>query len=194
MPAPPSPPPSTAWPPGIRGRLMLTMAEVAARRGYADTRVQHVLEQAGISRRTFYVHFDNRDDCFLATYDAIVVDVEEALSAERPTVRALIDGLLAYFARWPAHARMLLTEPFSAGPPGVERHERMVTLVAARLDECEPWQPGECAELQRDELAQATVGAMLRIIQRRLLNSESDSVAGLTPMLVALATRVRVAA
>lgn len=173
---------------------MLTMADVAARRGYADTRVQHVLEQAGVSRRTFYVHFDNREDCFLAAYDAIMADVEAVLDAERPTVRGLIERLLEHFDRWPAHARVLLTEAFAAGPPGLERHEQMVERVSARLAECEPWQPGDCAGIRRDELAQATVGAILRMIQRQLLDGQASSLVGLSPVLVTLTTRVRLAA
>ena len=173
---------------------MLTMAEVASERGYAYTRVEHVLERAGVSRRTFYVYFHNREECFLASYDAIMADVDATLTAQHPTVTGLIVGLLDYFERWPAHARVLLTEAFSAGPDGIERHERMVELVSARLTECQPWQPGGCQGLERDEIAQATVGAMVRMIQHRLLSGGAEELRSLTPVLVTLTTRVRLAA
>jgi AcrR family transcriptional regulator len=178
----------------MRGQVMLTMADVASQRGYAETRVQDVLERAEISRKTFYEHFSNRLECFLAAYDAIVADVDAALSAERPTVGELIGGLLEYFECWPAHARVLVTEAFAAGPQGVARHERMVGLVAERLTACEPWQPGDCAGLERDELAQATVGGMLRVIQRRLVSGGAERLPALAPVLVALTTRIRLAA
>lgn len=190
----PDPRPSAAWPPGMPGRLMLTMAEVASERGYADTRVADVLARAGVSRRTFYVHFQNREECFLACYDAIVSDVDAALGQDRPTVGRLIASLLDYFEAWPAHARVLFTEAFSAGAAGVARHEQLVGLISERLAACEPWQPGDCPGLERDELAQATVGAMLRVIQRRLLSDGSEQLASLAPVLVALTTRVRLAA
>lgn len=177
----------------MRGRLMLTMAEVAGERGYADTSVQHVLERAKVSRRTFYVHFHNREECFLACYDAIVADVDMVLSARSTSVSALVAAMLAYFEAWPCHARVLFTEAFSAGPEGVSRYEHMVALVSERLSECEPWQPGECAVLEREEIAQATVGAMLRVIQHRLLDGGAERLPALAPALVALTTRVRLA-
>ncbi len=186
--------PSGAWPNDVRGRLMLTMAEVAGQRGYASTRVQHVLERARVSRRTFYVHFHNREECFFAAYDAVIADIDRVLSADEPTVRKLIVNLLDYFAQWPAHARLAMIEAFSAGPEGRARHEEVVSLVAARLADCEPWQPGDCAGLEREEMAQATVGAMLRMIQHRLLTGQPEMLPELAPTLVALTTRVRVAA
>ena len=51
-----------------RERLVEAMTVVAARHGYAEASVARVVKQAGMSRATFYDHFENRDDCFLAAF------------------------------------------------------------------------------------------------------------------------------
>ena len=53
-----------------RERLIAAMLDAAATRGYRETNVQDVIERAGVSRPTFYEHFTNKDDCFLAAFDA----------------------------------------------------------------------------------------------------------------------------
>ena len=44
------------------------MTQVAARHGYADASVARVVEQAGVSRATFYEHFADKEACFLAAF------------------------------------------------------------------------------------------------------------------------------
>jgi AcrR family transcriptional regulator len=63
------------------------MVESVYQRGYAGTSVAHVIALAGVSRRAFYEQFSNKEDCFLATYDALVAEsrkrVLKAWMAER---------------------------------------------------------------------------------------------------------------
>ncbi len=47
------------------------MVEVAER-GAANVSVAHVVERAGVSRRTFYELFADREECFLAAFDDAV--------------------------------------------------------------------------------------------------------------------------
>jgi AcrR family transcriptional regulator len=47
-----------------RERILRAMMEVVAERGYAAASVEVVVVQAGVSRRTFYGCFANRDECF----------------------------------------------------------------------------------------------------------------------------------
>src|SRR4051812_15625203 len=55
-----------------RGRMIEAMAETVAEKGYAATTVADVVARAGVSRKTFYEHFADREQCFLAAYDAAV--------------------------------------------------------------------------------------------------------------------------
>ena len=52
-----------------RARLLGAMVKVSGERGAANVSVAHVVERAGVSRRTFYELFDDREECFLAAFD-----------------------------------------------------------------------------------------------------------------------------
>src|SRR5687767_6279952 len=52
-----------------RGRLLVAMSDVVGEKGYAAATVADVLAKAGVSRRTFYEHFADKEACFLAAYD-----------------------------------------------------------------------------------------------------------------------------
>jgi AcrR family transcriptional regulator len=165
---------------------MATMATVAGERGYAATRVADVLEHADVSRRTFYVYFENLDACFFATYDAIVADLARLVAAEEGAMEPILARVLDHFGRWPGHARVLLNEIFSAGPAGAERHERSMAMLASRVAGCASWRPGSCPGLERDEAAQALVGAIVRMVQRQLAAQNGRRLPELAPGLVTL--------
>ena len=59
-----------AEPAGHRERLIAAMAASIEEKGYRDTTVADVVRLARTSRRNFYEHFDDRDACFLALFDA----------------------------------------------------------------------------------------------------------------------------
>lgn len=196
-------PPS--WPTDASGRLTAAMVAVASERGYAATRVTDVLARTGISSRTFYVHFANREACFLRAYDAIVADLarllrpepEPGAEADRervPTTQLVLAHVLGHFARWPAHARVLLVEILSVGPHGASRHEQTMRMLSERLAACPQWQPGRCSSLQREEIAQLAIGAIVRMVQLRIEAGEARALPQLLPSLTALTTRVALAA
>src|SRR5258708_3894882 len=55
-----------------RARILSAVAQAAAGLGYAEMNVEAVIARAGVSRRTFYEHFKNKEDAFLAAYDTVV--------------------------------------------------------------------------------------------------------------------------
>jgi AcrR family transcriptional regulator len=55
-----------------RDRLMRAMARTVAEFGYQDTTVRRLLGRAGLSRRTYYELFEDKEDCFLAAYDEVI--------------------------------------------------------------------------------------------------------------------------
>src|ERR1700739_1664107 len=52
-----------------RERLLAAMTDAVAELGYTATPVSEVIERAGVSRKTFYVHFRDRRDCLVAAYE-----------------------------------------------------------------------------------------------------------------------------
>ena len=61
------------------------MLRAVSELGYRSTNVQDVIERAGVSRPTFYEHFSNKDDCFLAAFDTSAQRLRDqvATAAER---------------------------------------------------------------------------------------------------------------
>lgn len=55
-----------------RARIHGAMVEAISRKGYEGTSVKQVIGLAGVSRRSFYELFANKQECFLATFDLIV--------------------------------------------------------------------------------------------------------------------------
>lgn len=123
-----------------RGRLIDAMAQVVAEKGYPATTVADVVERAGVSRRTFYEQFSDKEDCFLAAYDvglAVVMGrIREAVEVDptaawRDQARSGVEAFLALLASEPAFARALQLEILTAGPAALERRARMLAMFGA---------------------------------------------------------------
>jgi AcrR family transcriptional regulator len=122
-----------------RGRLIDAMAAVVAEKGYAATTVADVVERAGVSRRTFYEQFADKEACFLAAYDvglAAVLDRIRAAVEVRPDAgwreraRSGVEAFLALLASEPAFARALQVEILTAGPAALDRRASMLVMFS----------------------------------------------------------------
>lgn len=129
-----------------RGRLLDATAEVVAESGYLTATVHMILKRAGISRRTFYELFKDKEDCFLQAYqeavDHVIELVKQSCAEEGPPERRIERGLRAlldFAAREPSVARMCIVEAMGAGLPARDRRavtmERLTGLVAEVLEE-----------------------------------------------------------
>ena len=126
--------------------LILTLAEV----GYQKTTVSQIGRRAGVSKSDFYKHFDSRDDCFLAAFDAAVERVRavvvaacaEAADAEwAERVRAGIVALLDLLAAEPPLAAILLAEGLRVGRGIYDRYQAVVESFVPMLRDGAPPAP-----------------------------------------------------
>src|ERR671932_244497 len=111
-----------------RRRLFAAAAAVFARLGYADATAEAIAREAGMSKATFYEHFDNKEDCIVALFDAAITVVSEAMAsaddaaAGLPTrVHATVEAFMQVVADFPDEAQTLLVEIVGAGPRAMER-------------------------------------------------------------------------
>jgi AcrR family transcriptional regulator len=175
-----------AWPPDARSSILAAMATTVAEKGFAAARVTDVIAHAGVSRRTFYAHFHDRDDCFASAYERIRKDVLALLAPAGDTAPSDVDALavaiqrmLAHCAAWPHHAHLLLVEIVSTGPAGRQRHEQTMAELADRLVACGPWRLGDTVALGPTELAQALIGALHRLITLTLADGRHEELPAL---------------
>jgi AcrR family transcriptional regulator len=123
-----------------RARLLEGIVRAVAEKGYAATRVQDITTYARVSRTTFYEQFADKEECFLAAYEAgahaHLEHVESAVRRTQGWVEKLREGARAYLevlAAEPNYARTFLTEVHGAGPRAlaarVEVHARYAELL-----------------------------------------------------------------
>lgn len=108
-----------------QGGVLAAAAIVFARLGYKKTRVEDILEAAGIARRTFYKHFQNKDEVLAGIYEVATAELLGAVRdhAERgggkPTraIRGALDAYLDYHVENAALVRVLTEEGVRADSP-----------------------------------------------------------------------------
>ncbi|MGI8558445.1 MAG: TetR/AcrR family transcriptional regulator [Solirubrobacteraceae bacterium] len=124
-----------------RGRILAAMMSAAREKGYAVATVGDIVERAGVSRRTFYEHFADKPDCFLAAYTAgtevLLAGMREAVRAVdqanwRVWARASVESYLELLEAEPDFAWALHVEVFAAGPTAQARRAEIVSLLAGR--------------------------------------------------------------
>jgi AcrR family transcriptional regulator len=123
-----------------RERLIAAMAASIEERGYADTTVADVVRLARTSRRTFYEHFQDRADCFLALFDAtnegVVATVAAAVDASAPWERQVDQALSAYLdvvVSQPALFQSFVRELPALGERGAEHQLAAIERFARQL-------------------------------------------------------------
>ena len=118
-----------------RTRLLEAVGRAVAERGYAPRRSTTWCAAPGVSKKTFYEHFADKEDCFLAAYEAAS---EELLRARPRGARATTTGSSAparasAYLRWlaaePALARVFLIEVAAAGPARSSAARRCATAT-----------------------------------------------------------------
>jgi AcrR family transcriptional regulator len=169
-----------------RERILAAVADVTSAASYGEMTVEDVIVVAGVSRRTFYEHFKNKQEAFLESYDAVVEQllaaVIAALEAESTfvaRVRAGLGAFLDFLAREPAFARMCLVEVMAAGPDAVARRNGAMMAFGALVQD-------NAVELLEPPLpppltAETIVGGVYEVVYSRVLRGEIRSLPELLP-------------
>lgn len=163
-----------------RARILAAMFDVSCERGAANVTVAHVVERSGVSRRTFYEVFEDREDCFLAAFDqALAYACERVLPAYeaegdwRKKVRAGLIALLAFLDEEPVIGRVLIVESLGGGRTALERRGEVIAKLTDAIDR------GGKAVKATSQLppltAEGVVGGVLSIIHSQLTSSSARS-------------------
>jgi len=180
-----------------RERMIEAMADAVADKGYAATTVGDVVSGACVSRKTFYEHFRDKEECFLGAFDRAVEGLLGAIVAAEPDtpgwlprMRARVRAYLATLAQNPAFARTFLIEVFAAGPDALERraavHERFAQLLEDLYEEMR----GEFPDLPavREPIWIAAVGAVNEVVSQHISEGHTDRLPELEDTVVYIQT------
>lgn len=175
-----------------RRRLLSALVDVAARSGLEGATVGAVCRSAGVSRRTFYDLFEDRQACFMAAFDESVSGLGEELATAwdshvrwRERVRAALALLLARFEQEPALARLCLVESLKGGPEVLERRRAALDALIAAIDQGRDEAKSTNSPLP-ELAAESVVGGAFGVIQARVLDPSSPSLMGLLNSLMAM--------
>lgn len=174
-----------------RERLIVAMLRAASELGYRGTNVQDVIERAGVSRPTFYEHFTNKEDCFLAAFDTSAKRLRDKVDAAaraggenwRDRVRLGLEAVLSFVRAEPDTARTLIVEARAASVDAVMRRVELLDHFSNCLDT-------QARELlpetsQRSEVtASGVVGGVEALLYSRLCKDEFDGIEELLPSMM----------
>jgi TetR/AcrR family transcriptional regulator len=127
-----------------RNRMHGAMIEAVAESGYEQTSVKQVVGLAGVSRRSFYEQFANKQECFLATFDVIaargagrVSAAYRAADGDVPTRLHAAFGELtqAISTNWKS-ANLAILEAPKVGAPALLRLRRASATFEQMLAGC----------------------------------------------------------
>lgn len=178
-----------------RERLLEAITELVAEQGYPEVTIGDIVGRAGTAKRTFYDHFTDKLQCFLAALDLITEPLlasSARLFAVSGTVRERCEySLRGYFellASMPSTAKVFYLEAIFAGPEAVtRRHDvhlkfarNIVTLSQAAALKGEGQALSELHAL-------AVVGALHQLIYGQLRQRGPDSLHEIRDEVVQLA-------
>lgn len=179
-----------------RERMLDSMAEMVSAKGYARVTVTDVTTHAGVSRRTFYDQFADKEACFLAAFAAIAEqllrisrlarEAAEAAGQDAPGswpdgLRRALGACLGLLAAEPAFARMMIIEVLSAGQAALQDRDALLDRLALLLQARAPAIGGPEDDRR---LARAVIGGVYETLYERVQAGEVDGLAELLPDLL----------
>jgi AcrR family transcriptional regulator/DNA-binding MarR family transcriptional regulator len=174
-----------------RARMLTAMVQEISERGAANVSVAHVVGRSGVSRRTFYEIFHDREDCFLAAFDdalkhvaAVVLPAWTSEGTWRARTRAALTALLDCLEHDRATGRLLIVESLAAGPQALERRYGVLAQIMPIV---ERGQSESKTALEPVALtAEGIVGGVLSVLHARLTDGRTASLLDLTGPLMGM--------
>ncbi len=167
-------------------RLLDAALGIVAEEGFKRLSATRVSARAGMSSKTFYDLFADREDCFLVVFDRAVDQLAAAAApvwaAEvewHERVRAALTVLLAALEYEPALGKLVFLEALGAGPRVLVRRGEVLDRVAEFLDEGRVGSP--LAEVLPSLTAAGVTGAAFGVIHSRLARDSQEPLGSQEP-------------
>lgn len=172
-----------------KARLEGAMVEAVARHGFAGTTLRELVTLAGVSKTTFYQHFESKQDCFIATFEEVARQTRERVGEAYREPADFHDKFVAGLAMFmelaaeqPAAASLAAVESLTLGAAGVEHWWRashdFELMVQQSFDRSAG--PREVSALT----VRAIVGGIRGVMYRHLRAGRESELPGLVEPLV----------
>ncbi len=174
-----------------RARMITALAEITRERGVAATTVAHITARSGVSRRTFYELFDDREDCFRAAFDQAVAQAAQRVVPAyragrtwRERMRGGLAALLEFLEDEPQLGALCVVDALGAGRELLVRRASVVDVLIAAVEEGGAEIRGSGSHTRIS--GEAVVGAVLAVLHARLAREQSPPMIELLAPLMAI--------
>ena len=166
---------------GTKGRILDAALDIFSNKGYHNSRMDDIVDEANVSKGSIYFHFPNKERLFLALVDQfsdlLERNVSEAIAQEEDgihKVRIAIETVLMTFARYRRPAKILLVQAVGLGSvfekKRQEVHERFATMIQQFLDEAIA--VGDISTTNTNLVAHAWMGAIYTLVIQWVMTAE----------------------
>ena len=174
-----------------RARIIAAMSELVRERGASAVTIAHVVERSGVSRRTFYELFEDREDCFLAAFERVLAAAAQTMLPARQTgttwragIRAALHALLSFLETEPIQGYLCIVGSLSAGPRALARRTAITQTLVQAIHE---GHRESTSRRRPDKLtAEGLLGAVLTILAGRLQTEDQPPLQPLLNPLMAM--------
>jgi AcrR family transcriptional regulator/DNA-binding MarR family transcriptional regulator len=174
-----------------RSRLLVAAVRAVGEHGWEGASVARITQRAGVSRRTFYEMFENREECLLAVLENAVSQIKEEIATADLTdlawcerVRGGLWTILCFFDREPVLARVCLVESRRGGGIALAYRQEIIEKLAGIIDEGSS--DGSRSSDDVSLTAHGVVGGVSEVLYSRLLKAPNESLQGLLGQLMGM--------
>ena len=184
-----------------RARLLRAAAQVFAEKGYVNASSEAISRAAGMSKATFYQHFDNKEECLIGVFDLATEVLREAIeggltgmadasAAER--IQVGTTSFLAVLKDNAAYFQTILVESLAAGPRAASRRDEILRVFADMLDarNAAAARRGQIGRFASPHDSFAVIGAIAELITRQVRLGIPEDVFELAPVVERLIVAV----
>jgi AcrR family transcriptional regulator len=185
-----------AVPDDQRQRILRATGELVAKRGYGDTTVELIIKRAHVAYKTFYNHFGNKEEAFIALFDSVMDDARDRIqtavteNAEAPwpqQVAAALSAMFDVILADPIISKAVIVEAPTVGPAIAERYQAATVALSPLLRRGREYEP-RSAELPKS-LEDTLAGGVLWSAYQRLIVGEVDRIEELMPEAIVFVLR-----
>jgi AcrR family transcriptional regulator/predicted transcriptional regulator len=171
-----------------RSRLLVAAVGAVVEHGWEGASVARITQRAGVSRRTFYEMFENREECLHAVLENAVAQIKSDIDtvdlaglAWSERVRGGLWAILCFFDREPALARVCLVESRRGGGIALNYRQEIVEELAEIIQEGSSEGRGKASrpEDRVSLTAHGVVGGIAEVLYSRLLKAPNEPLRGL---------------
>jgi AcrR family transcriptional regulator len=174
-----------------RRRLLTATSELIYERGVQAVTIAMISDRAGVSRKTFYSVFEDREGCLLAVFEDAVRQATQVVGDEtggsgtwRERIRGGLTALLSFFDYELVAGRLLIVEALASGEQTLNARRRVLVRLIAIIDQGR--QESKVARDLPPLTAEGVLGAVFSVIHARMLDRDPRPLVELTGSLTAM--------